>query len=115
VALTKSRAAITQVTATGQSTTLDLGASYRHSLYVRHVNGTGTISAQGTGVVECRTEGGSTWFTLSTFGFGTTASAASEFTVDLPDDAGDVRIDYTAPAGSTGHTLDAEVGLITAL
>jgi hypothetical protein len=113
MALTKSRAAITQVTATGQSTTLDLGASYTHSLYIRHVNGTGSITVQATGVVECRSEGGTVWFTLTTLGFGTTASAVIEATVALPDDAGEVRIDYTAPTGSTGHTLDAEAGLIT--
>jgi hypothetical protein len=115
MALTKSRSAITQLTGTGQSTTLDLGASYTHTLYVRHVNGTGTITVQATAVVECRTEGGSTWFTVATLGFGTTASAAMEMPVGIPSDAGEVRIDYTAPTGSTGHTLDAEVGLVTSL
>lgn len=115
MALVKSRSAITQLTATGQSTTLDLGTSYDHTLAVRHVNGTGTITAQGTAVVEWRTEGGTTWFTLTTLGFGTTASAAVEVSVDLPPSAGEVRLDYTAPTGSTGHTLDAEVGVITSL
>lgn len=115
MALTKSRSAITQVTATGQSTTLDTSGSYDHSLYIRHVNGSGSITVQATGVVEIRTEGGSTWFTLTTLGFGTTASAAVEAVVDLPFNCGDVRIDYTAPTGSTGHTLDAEVGTVTAL
>jgi hypothetical protein len=115
MALTKIRRAAAQRTTTGQTDTLDLTDSYDHTLAVRHVNGTGTITAQGTAVVEWRTEGGTTWFTLTTLGFGTTASAAVEVSVDLPPSAGEVRLDYTAPTGSTGHTLDNEVAVITAL
>jgi hypothetical protein len=115
MALTKSRSAAAQRTTTGVTDALDLGASYDHTLAVRHVNGTGTITAQGTAVVEWRTEAGTTWFTLTTLGFGTTASAATEVSVDLPPSAGEVRLDYTVPTGSTGHTLDAEVGLIPSL
>lgn len=113
--LVKSRSAITQLTATGASTTLSLSTSYDHTLAVRHVNGTGTITAQGTAAVEWRTSAGTTWFTLTTLGFGITASAAVEVSVDVPPSANEVRLDYTAPTGSTGHTLDAEVGLITSL
>lgn len=111
--VTKSRSAATQLTATGTGTTLSLSTSYGHSLYYRHVNGTGTITTQGSAVLECRTSGGTTWFTLTTLQFGTTASEAREAIIPLPDDANEVRLDYTAPVGSTGHTLDYEVGTIT--
>jgi len=115
VALTKSRAAITQLTASGTSTTLDVSASYQTTCYIKHVNGTGTITGQGTAVVQVRTNGGTEWYDLTEVGFGTTASDVVEVAVDVPADADDVQIVYTAPAGSTGHTLDAEVGTITSL
>jgi hypothetical protein len=113
MALAKSRSAITQVTATGNSTTLSLSTAYEAAILVRHVNGTGTISAQGVADVEVRSSGGSTWFTLTTLGFGTTASAAVERVVDIPPGCDEVRLAYTSPTGSTGHTLDAEVATIT--
>lgn len=113
MALSKTRAAITQLTATGTSTVLDLGGAYDATLLVRHVNGSGSISAQGTADVEVRAEGGTEWYTLTTLGFGTTASAAAERVIDLPPAIADVRLSYTAPTGSTGHTLDAEVATIT--
>jgi hypothetical protein len=114
--LTKSRSAITQLTGTGQSTTLSLASSYSHTLYISHTNGTGTITVQATAAVEVRTTGGSTWFGVALLGFGTTASATvRNVPVSLPADAAEVRIDYTAPTGSTGHTLDAEAGTITGI
>jgi hypothetical protein len=115
VALTKDRSAATQVTGTGQGSTLDLTSAYQSTLAIRHLNGTGTITVAATLVVEWRTEGGTVWFTLTTRRPVTTASTADEWTIELPDVAGEVRIDYTAPTGSTGHTLDYEVGRITAL
>lgn len=115
MALTKSRSAITQLTATGQSTTLSVGSAYSATLYIRHVNGTGTITTQGVGIVEGRTNGGSTWFTLTSLYFGLTASGEVELKIPLDDDLNEVRIDYTAPVGSTGHTLDAEIGTVTSL
>lgn len=114
MALTKDRAAITQVTATGQSSALSLATAYRSSLYIRHVNGTGSISVGATVQVQVRVN--SVWYNLGgPFVFGTTASAAETRVVQLPDDATEVRLDYTAPTGSTGHTLDSEVGRLTAL
>lgn len=110
--LVKTPQAITQLTATGQSvalTTLD----YQKSIYIQHVNGTGTITAGATVAVQCRPADSTVrWYTLISLGFGTTASATETRIVQLPGDAGSVRLDYTAPTGSTGHTLDAQTGEI---
>ena len=113
MALTKDKASITQVTGTGTSTSVSLSGSYRHSAYVKHVNGTGSILAGATVKVQCRSASG-TYCDLLTIAFGTTASATELRIVPLPDDATDVQFVYTAPTGSTGHTLDVEVGRITA-
>ena len=116
MALTKTRTAITQVTATGQSTAPDASNAYRSSFYIKHVNGTGTITVGCTVQVQVRPTGSSTYYN---FGGGLkgnlTASATQYWVVELPDDAADTRLDYTAPTGSTGHTLDGEVGEITAI
>ena len=114
MALTKSRAAISQLTATGQSTALNVAASYRHSIYVKMTNGTATITAGATVKVQARPTGSSQWYDLLTLAFGTTASVVETRVVILPDDTGEVRLDYTAPTGGSGHALDAEVGTITA-
>lgn len=116
MALNKDLAAITQVTATGQSITLDISASYRTTAYIRHVNGTGTISAGASIQIQVRPEGSSTWVNFGgALVANTTASATQYWSIQLPDDAGEVRIDYTAPSGSTGHTLDMEVGKIISI
>jgi hypothetical protein len=113
VPLAKTHQAITQLTATGQSIALTT-AAYRQSVYIQHVNGTGTITAGASVAVQVRPAGSTTrWYTLLTLAFGTTASATETRVVPLPDDAGSVRLDYTAPSGSTGHTLDAQSGEVT--
>lgn len=112
--LLKTRTIIPQLTATGQSAPVSVSSSYRHSCYVRHANGTGTITAGATAKVQCRPTSSTTWHDLLTLAFGTTASAVETRVVPLPDDAAEIRLDYTAPTGSSGHTLDAEVGQITA-
>ena len=115
MAATKSRSTAAQRTTTGAGDSLSLSTVYGATLCVTHVNGTGTITAQGTADVEVQTAGGSTWYTLTTLGFGTTASATVESVIDLPVGVGAVRLNYTAPTGSTGHTLDYEVGTITGI
>ena len=111
--IVKARSAIATVTASGPSGAVSIASSYRHSIYIRHANGTGTITAGATVKVQVRPQGSSTWADLLVMGFGTTASAVETRVAPLPDDAAEVRLDYTAPIGSTGHTLDAEVGQIT--
>lgn len=114
MALVKARDSVTPaLTATGQSNTIDVSASYRHEFYVRHTNGTGTITAGAVVVVQCQASGSSVWFNHRSIIFGTTASAVETRTVDLPDSAANVRLDYTVPTGSTGHSLDGEVGKVT--
>lgn len=116
MALTKARETITQVTATGTSTVIDIADSYSSEAYIKHVNGTGTITAGAQVQVEVRPDGGTDYFNLGgALLFGTTASATETRVVLLPDSAGDVRFSYTAPTGSTGHTLDAEVAQTTGI
>lgn len=114
MALTKSRSAITQLAASGTSTPIDVSTSYEHTLYVRHSNGTGTVTTAAAIKVQVKPSGGS-WTTLTTLAASTTAAQADQFVVRIPDDAAAVQVVYTAPTGPTGFTLDAEVGTITAL
>ena len=114
MSLAKSHDTITQLTATGQSTSLDIRASYRQSLYVKHYNGSGSVSAAGTAKIQVKPNGSSTWYDLVSVAFGTTTGGTDTSVIPIPDDAGSVRLDYTAPSGASGFTLDAEVGLITA-
>jgi hypothetical protein len=111
--LLKTRTAIPQLTAAGQSAPVAVAASYRHSAYIRHANGTGTITAGASVKVQVRPQGAAAWFDLLVLAFGT-GSTPETRVAQLPDDAAEVRLDYAVPVGSTGHTLDAEVGQITA-
>lgn len=115
MALTKSVLNSTQRTTTGQTTAVDVHSSYNQTLDIKHVNGTGTITAGATVVVQVQPYGSLFWSNLITYRFGTTASATETRVCPLPDDAGYVRMDYAVPTGSTGHTLDADVGTVTAL
>lgn len=113
MALTKSSGSITQLTATGNSTTTSLAGAYQATAGLKHVNGTGTLS-QGAQVQPQWSPDGAAWFDLGgPIAFGTSATATETRTVDLPAAASAVRFVYTAPVGSTGHTLDASVGIIT--
>lgn len=114
MALTKDRASITQLTASGTSTALDVSGAYEATLYVRHSNGTGTVTTAATIAVQVKPSGG-TYITLTTLAASTTAAQLDVFTVRIPDDATSVQLVYTQPTGPTGYTLDAEVGRITAL
>lgn len=102
------------LTASGQSSTVTLTTGYRKSFYLAHANGTGTITAGGTCRVQARPTGSSQWCELASLAFGTTASAVETRVVPLPDDAAEARLDYTLPTGGSGHSLDGEVGLVTA-
>ena len=116
MALTLGRVVAAQLIASGSGATLNVATGYAKSLYYSHLNGSGTaISPQGSAIVEGRTAGGLTWYTIVEVGFGTTANQRLEDVVMLPTDLAEVRMIYTAPGGSTGHTLDYEVGLVTGL
>lgn len=114
MALTKSRAFITQLTASGTSTALDVSASYGHTLYIRHGNGTGTASAAATITVQVKPSGG-TYVTLISVSASVVGGQTDVWVVRIPDDTAAVQIVYVAPTGLTGSTLDAEVGTITSL
>ena len=115
MASTKDKAAITQVTATGNSTDIDTSDDYNQDIFIKHVNGTGTITAGAQIDIRVRPNGSSQWYVLGSLYGNTTASSAQTWVVPLPQTAAEVDLDYTAPTGSTGHTLDAEVGRMTAI
>lgn len=115
MALTKTKAtAITQLTASGQSGSTALTAAYRAEFCIKHVTGSGTITAGGIVKVQVQPNGSSNWYDFVTRQFGTTASTTETWTVPIPDGAGAVRLDWTVPSGSSGHTLDGEVQYISA-
>ena len=115
MALTKTFSAITQVTATGTSTTIDIAASYDSEAYIRHDNGTGTPSTAAEIQVQVKPDGSSNWIDhLAPIKCSLVAADEQDFLVLLPRGGGDVQFVYTAPGTSTGYTLDAEVSLVTA-
>lgn len=115
MAVTLSRAAATQLTASGTSTTMDGDGKLGKACYLKHSNGSGTVSAAATFDVQMQTKGGSEWYTQTNgpTPFGTTAAATETRTIPVPDSAASVRVVYVAPTGPTGYTLDAECGLVS--
>lgn len=117
MALSKSRSAITQLTASGTSTTMSVATSYGQTCLLKHSNGTGSISAAATFDVQVQTSGGSLWYSLTAgpIAFTPGVAAIEDRAVAIPDSVASVRVVYVAPTGPTGFTLDAECGTITAL
>lgn len=115
MAVTKTNSSITQVTATGNSTDIDISNAYAATAHIEHNNGTGTITVAAQIDVRVSSDGGTTWYVLATLVADTTASSQQWWVVDLPPGSDTVDLDYTAPTGSTGHTLDMDVGEITAI
>jgi hypothetical protein len=117
MALTKANGTITQLTATGNSTEIDFSDAILGAISIRHTNGTGTITVGAAVRVEISHDGTS-WDTDTTFVFGLTASATEFRSYTPPAEGGTidaVRLAYTVPTGSTGHTLDARFSKTTAL
>lgn len=114
MALAKTKGGITPLTSSGQTPEISLASSYRQSAYIRNLNGAGTITVGAAVRVQVRPLSSSVWYELASLIFGTVASTTETRVVPLPDDASGVRLDYTAPTGGTGHSVDAEFGQITA-
>lgn len=113
MAISKDRAAFTQLTASGTSTALDLSAAYRSSLYLRHSNGTGSVTGAAILTVQVKPSGGA-MTSLAVVLASKTTSGVDHWVLALPDDAASVQVVYTAPTGASGYTLDGEVGRLTA-
>jgi hypothetical protein len=113
MALAKSRASITQLTASGTSTTLDVSAAYSATLLIRHSNGSGSVTAAASFQVQVKPVGGSTWYTHAVPVASTTTAQVDTIVVALPPDVGSVQVVYTAPTGPSGSTFDAEVATTT--
>ena len=117
MALTKANGTITQMTAAGNSTSMSFSDAYAGAISIKHVNGTGTITTGGIVRVEISHDG-TNWETDTTFTFGLTESATEFRTYTPPADGlpiHSVRLVYTVPVGSSGHTLDARFSKTTAL
>jgi hypothetical protein len=113
MAATKDRAAFTQLTASGTSGALDVSTAYRASLYLRHYNGTGTVTVGASLTIQVKASGG-TMTALRIVTGSLTTSAYDQWVIMLPDDATSVQVVYVAPTGASGYTLDGEVGRLTA-
>lgn len=115
MAVTKTSAAITQVTSTTQSPTIACAAALGGALCVKHVNGTATPSVAAVIQVQVQTSAATRWYNYGgAYTPNKTANSEQHWVLDIPDGIAAVRIDYTLPTGSTG-ALDAELGTVTAL
>lgn len=111
MALTKTNGSLSQLTATGNSGAIDLTDAYAAVFSIRHVNGTGTITAGAQVQPQISHDGSNYRNDGGVFVFGTTASATELRTYVPPTDGlsvQHVRFAYTAPSGSSGHTLNVE-------
>lgn len=115
MALSKGRSAITQLTASGTSTTLDVSGAYSATLLIKHSNGTGTVTAEASFQVQVKSQGGSSWYTWTIAIASKTAAQVDDITIALPPDVASMRIVYTSPTGATGATCDAEVATTTGI
>lgn len=111
--MTKDRSAFTQLTASGTSSALDLSTAYGSSLYLRHSNGSGSVTTAAALMVQVKPSGG-TMTTLTIVLASTTTAGSDHWVISLPVDASSVQVVYTAPGGATGYTLDGEVGRASA-
>ena len=108
---------LTQLTATGNTGVIAVDTDLALLCSIEHNNGTGTITAAAT-IQPQVSHDGTNWFDYGgAFTCDTTASSQQFFTfaVDLPLPGNDVRFSYTAPTGSTGHTLDVAFTRTTAI
>jgi hypothetical protein len=116
MALTRTSAALTQLTASGDTSDVDVSAAYTALFSIKHVNGTGTITVAAT-IQPKISHNGTDFFNYGgAFTCSTTASATEIFTLSLdlsevPD--AEVRFTYVEPTGSTGETLDVSYTLTT--
>jgi hypothetical protein len=118
MALTKSNGSITQLTATGNSVTVDVSDSYASAFSIRMTNGSATITVGASVQPEISHDGTNWRRDGGAFVFSTTASATEFRTYTPPTDGlavKNVRFAYTAPTGGSGHTLDCDYTKTTAL
>jgi hypothetical protein len=114
---TQTAGALTQVTATGNTAEIATASKLGLVCSIQHVNGTGTITVGA--VIQPQIEHNANWFDFGgAFTANLTASSTQTFTLALPAEsipASAVRFAYTAPTGSTGHTLDVEYTTLDAI
>jgi hypothetical protein len=118
MALNKVDGTLAQLTATGNTDAIDLVDAYSAAVTVRHTNGTGTITAGAIVQPEISHDGTNFYPSGGAFVFGTTESAVGHRDY-VPPEAGfpikAVRFAYTAPVGSSGHTLDVAFSKVKTL
>ncbi len=115
MALSKTSSAITQLTASGTTSSKSISAGIAPLVSLHHSNGTGSVTGAATAQVQYQVNGATRWYApvglLVTFGTGT--AAVEDRSVILPDSATAVEIVYVAPTGPSGYTLDAEIAITT--
>lgn len=110
MAVSKTASAITQLTSSGDSSTISNSAGIEADWYVKHTNGTGTITVGGVVTVNVRPNGSSTWYNFCVLNFGLTASTVETRVVRIPGSTAETRVNYVIPSGGSGHLCDAELG-----
>lgn len=118
MALTKADASLAQVTATGNTAEASLSDAYSGVFTVTHANGTGTITAGAQVQPQISHDGTNFSNDGGAFVFGTTASTTEARTYTPPEGGltvQKVRFSYTAPSGSTGHTLNVRYSRVTGI
>ncbi len=114
---TRSSGTLTQLTATGNTAVIAVDSDLALLCSIEHNNGTGTITAGAT-IQPQISHDGTNWFDYGgAFTCDLTASSEQFFTFEmqLPMPGNDVRFAYTAPTGSSGHTLDVAYTRTTAI
>jgi hypothetical protein len=117
MALTKSNGSITQLTATGNSVSVDVSDSYASVFSIRHTNVNATVTAGGVVQPQISHDGTNWRNDGGAFVFGT--ALATELRTYVPPTDGlavkNVRFAYTFPTGGSSHTLDCDYTKTTAL
>ena len=113
MAKTESEQTFTQLTVTGATTDLEYDTHYGAILHVKHDNGTGTPTVAANIAIECKsTKNAGAWKPLRTLSGSLVATQVDTWNIDIPVEYQEVRIDYTAPTGTTSHTLDGTLASI---
>ena len=105
---TKTSQAITEMVSDGFSDEIDLSVTDRATLAIKHVNGTGTITSGAVVIIEVQGGDSTNWAMLQSFILSSVASDVEEIVATVPDASSKVRLNYSSPVGSTGHTLNAD-------
>lgn len=114
---TQTAGSLTQLSATGNTGEIATASKLGLICSIKHVNGTGTITSGAE--IQPQVEHNTNWFDFGgAFAADADESSENVFTLSLPAESipgSAVRFAYTAPSGSTGHTLNVEYTTLDAI